>query len=422
MSGNETDPAGTSGGSGSGASNEPGIFNAERVKELESIVERFKQAEITRGEAGRLLYQQIENYTDVSQAVRDVAVVQFMEQIQSHVDAMSRAAKHGKQRAGDDGGRQLSEDEEEENPSGEDGGQRGVSVGRGRARDEEEEADADGKDDEDGQRSNKKAKVLESDLPWYKASQSTNITDAYTAKTLKIYRVFSNDPKYAKKELLNTIGIPSFPDSQWDAIIRGQMVDLDVVLSSQYAIRPVTEHVERLGDHMEIKNGIFETARKVTTAAEWIGVWYETSRAYVFCFPHREDELREYGLRIQQLFTAKVASFHPRVITFDKALRARLSRERHLRFTDRDVFEVVKQAVLEPNGVESSTPSPKPSPIRPRSSEPCDRFNLGTCPNSSGRCRYNHICKICKKFGHGASRCSQGSSSSARPTSKVPSA
>ncbi|KAJ8453673.1 hypothetical protein ONZ45_g19617 [Pleurotus djamor] len=359
--------------------------------------------------------------TDVSQAIRDVAVVQFMEQIQSHVDAMAKAAKRGKQRAGDEGGRQVSGDKEEDS-GGEDGRQRDVSVGKGRERDEEEESNADGKDDESGHRSNKKPKVLESDLPWYKASQSTNTVDAYTAKTLRIYRVFSNDPKYAKKELLNTIGIPSFPDSQWDAIIRGQMVDLDVVLSSQYAIRPVTEHVERLGDHMEIKNGIFETARKVTTAAEWIGVWYETSRAYFFCFPHREDELREYGLRIQQLFAAKVVGFHARVIAFDKALRARLSRERHLRFTDRDVFDVVKQAVLEPNGVESSTSSPKLSPIRPRSSEPCGRFNLGTCPNSSGRCRYNHICTICKKFGHGASRCSQGGSSSARSTSKVPSA
>ncbi|KAJ8455196.1 hypothetical protein ONZ45_g19018 [Pleurotus djamor] len=340
---NPNPTAGESTNNGSAA--EQRSFDTEKTNALEQIIDRFKAAEITKAEAGRLLYRTIDSYLDIPEHIRNSTVIQFLERIQSHYDSMVRASKRGRTLSGAGDG----EGEVEEEESGREAGESG-----GRGDDEAEEDDPDGKDGPPFEgRSNKKPRVLEANLPWFKTFQQC-VIDPHVRKTHEILQVFSDDPKFAKRSLLNTIGIPSFPESQWDAIIRGQMVDLDVVLSSQYALRPITEQVERIGEHIEIKNGSFETARRVTTSSEWVAVWYDTSRAYVCCFPHREKELHDYGQKIHRLFTAKRTDFHPRIIAFDKAFRARLVRERLLQFTDQPLFEEIKQAVLEPSGVDEN--------------------------------------------------------------------
>ncbi|KAJ8482207.1 hypothetical protein ONZ45_g15028 [Pleurotus djamor] len=349
------------------AAGEQRFFDIEKSNTLEQIITRFKVAEITRAEAGRLLYQTIDSYNDIPEHIRDSTVIQFLERIHSHYDSVLQASKRGRTLSGNGSGGH--EDEEEE--SGREVGESGD-----RGDDEAEEVDLDGKDGSLSEgRSNKKPRVLEADLPWFKSSQQCFV-DPHVRRTLNILQVFSDDPKFAKRSLLNTIGIPSFPESQWDAIIRGQMVDLDVVLSSQYALRPISEQVERIGEHIEIKNGTFELARRVTTSSEWVAVWYDTSRAYVCCFPHREKELHDYGQKIHRLFTAKRTDFHSRIIAFDKAFRARLVRERLLQFTDQPLFEEIKQAVLEPSGVEfAGQPSRSHSASQQFQREPCNRFN-----------------------------------------------
>ena len=56
-------------------------------------------------------------------------------------------------------------------------------------------------------------------------------------------------------------------------------------------------------------------------SGEWTSTWNATVKATKFAFPHRENELREYGEYIEGHFSAKVPSSHRRIILYDIAIR-----------------------------------------------------------------------------------------------------
>jgi hypothetical protein len=111
-----------------------------------------------------------------------------------------------------------------------------------------------------------------------------------------------------------------FPDTEWDHIIRGDPVDLDVVLSSLHHIAPVKENLGRVGS-TQISLGQSDPARKITTSGEWTSAWNATARAITFAFPHRKEELQEYGEYMDSEFSARISSSHRKLFAFDKAVR-----------------------------------------------------------------------------------------------------
>jgi hypothetical protein len=57
-----------------------------------------------------------------------------------------------------------------------------------------------------------------------------------------------------------------------------------------------------------------------------------------FAFPHRLDELDDYGNYIHQKFAQNVTKYHSHIIAFDKAVRKCVSWRRDLQLTDFDHF------------------------------------------------------------------------------------
>ena len=55
-------------------------------------------------------------------------------------------------------------------------------------------------------------------------------------------------------------------------------------------------------------------------------------------------------------------------------------------------------------GMTHTTPSNKPSPAEMKQRKPCIDYNKGKCTYGS-RCRYDHRCGTCSKFGHGTHIC-----------------
>jgi len=177
-----------------------------------------------------------------------------------------------------------------------------------------------------------------------------------------------------------------------------------------YSTEPNIDNVEELGS-LSIKLGAAKPTKTVKTHGEWTIAWGAATDAIVFCFPHRDRELRQYGTIVSRLFAAISANAHPRIINYDKAVRTRVGQRNDHLLTDTHKFDDLKLTWIDsigtgiPNEEPASSRLAKKIQNREKSSEPCNNFNRGECKYSSGRCHYAHTCKKCKKPGHGQSTC-----------------
>jgi hypothetical protein len=168
-----------------------------------------------------------------------------------------------------------------------------------------------------------------------------------------------------------------------------------------------------LGD-TEITFGVSEPRKRVSTAAEWSASWRRASKAICFAFPHRREELIEYGDYIESEFAAKISSSHHKLLLYDVALHNEVAAGQHILLTDHHRLSVLYSAIVMPDGTESNNePSSSRKPPKPGKQgdkpETCNKFNAGTCKNSDSECKYRHLCKLCGKPGHGKKSCPDGS-------------
>ena len=77
-----------------------------------------------------------------------------------------------------------------------------------------------------------------------------------------------------------------------------------------------------------------EPKKRISTAAEWSVSWRRASKAICFAFPHRKDELLEYGDHIVSEFAAKITSSHHKILLYDVALRNEVAAGQHALLTD----------------------------------------------------------------------------------------
>ena len=269
-----------------------------------------------------------------------------------------------------------------------------------------------GEEDEDD-RPSKKQRLLESDMPWYTPNvSSTHYSNPSCEETCRLLRAYNKDITKAKFFIKIAPNSPAgIPSSQWERILKGDSVDLNQIFASLHHVVPDEERTGRLGD-TEISFGVSEAKKRVSTASEWTTAWRRASKAISFVFPHRRDKLFNYGDYIESEFAAKHSSSHHKLILYDIALRNEVAAGQHVLLTDFNKFTRLYSAIVMPDGIESSeksTPKPTGKPRGIGKTDPCNKFNAGTCKNSDAECKYKHICKICLKPGHGDKTCSQGS-------------
>jgi hypothetical protein len=270
--------------------------------------------------------------------------------------------------------------------------------------------------DDEGGKPSKKSKLKETDLPWYEPTDQPTITNdsgnpscKETRRLLRIYNLDVAKAKFTVK--VASKSPPGIPSSQWERILKGEAVDLNQVFSALHHVVPDEERTGRMGD-TEISFGVSEPKRRISTAAEWSVAWRKASKAIAFAFPHRREELSEYGDYIESEFAAKVSSSHHKLLLFDIAVRNEVAAGQHVLLTDRLQFSSLYSAILMPDGVEgSSEGSYSRKPPKPKGSEKpeiCNKFNSGTCKKPDVECKYRHLCKRCGKSGHGTKECPDG--------------
>ena len=251
-------------------------------------------------------------------------------------------------------------------------------------------------------------------MPWYEGTEDSPVGHSNTSceETCQLLRAYNRDITKAKFYVKIARNSPaSIPSSQWERIFKGEAVDLNQVFASLHHVVPDEERTGRLGD-TEISFGVSEPWKCISSAAEWSTAWRRASKAIGFAFPHRQEELLEYGDYIKSEFAAKVSSSHHKLLLYDVALRNEVAAGQHCLLTDHNRFSQLYSAIVMPDGIEShvdKVPGKKPRKSNSGGDRPeiCNKFNVGTCKNSDADCKYRHLCKICHKPGHGRKDCTQ---------------
>jgi hypothetical protein len=279
---------------------------------------------------------------------------------------------------------------------------------RGKGDDDSSGSDSDDADEPP----RKKKKVKESDMGWYdpndRSPYSEDVSCRKTCERLQVYNRDIAGSKFLAK--LSRHAPPGIPSSQWERIFRGEALDLDHFLSSLHRTT-INEEGETCIGNAKISLGVADAKRHVSSAAEWSSAWRLAARATAFAFPHRTEELQAYGDFIESEFSGKLPSSHPRVILFDIAIRNIVQGGHNTLLTDRALHLRFYSVILMPDGVGGNTSTG----ANRRSGQPrtggsktdiCNRFNTsGGCPSADSECKYWHICKNCKKGGHGKDQC-----------------
>jgi hypothetical protein len=412
------------------------VFAAEAVEQIEALVESFRTGKAKKPqtifEIGQILAA-AQNGSDKLKSDSLERYASTLDGIEAIASQSDRHGTHvtgsvlGKRQNGSEQGDKRPEESDRNNPTlaqqddvddflqrlseGNDMEDNGSAFG-GNSGDD----DGDGSDDDSGGRgrSNKKQRVYEYQMPWFKREQSIrkSNTNRSCNKTRNALEIFQRDPVAIKRWIRCASSAPAgFPNTEWDALIKGESINIDTVFSSLHHVHCVDESVGRVGT-TEIQFGRPKPAAKVETSGQWTAAFNLIIKATAFIFPHRYDELRQYEDYIEELFSAKSTSVHPKLFKYDEAVRYKVGQGQNILLTDRNEFTRYYEAIVAPDGVGAERASGEGKAGKGKSGKPgeksdvCHRFNgINGCNSTADKCKYKHICKKCKQRGHGKMDC-----------------
>ena len=142
----------------------------------------------------------------------------------------------------------------------------------------------------------KKCKVKESDIGWFDPDNpSLDCDDIACQETCRLLQTYNKDISGAKFLIRTSRRAPEgIPSSQWERILRGEILDLNHFLSSLHCTT-ITEEGETCIGNTKISIGVADAKRHVSTAAKWSSAWHLASRATAFTFPHRSKNYASMG-------------------------------------------------------------------------------------------------------------------------------
>jgi hypothetical protein len=422
----------------SGDQTDQAIFAGEAVQQIEALVESFRTGGAKKSETIYKIGQILADEPTSDEQLKSDSLKRYASTLDGIEAIAAQSDRHGTRLAASmlgkrkdgsgDGDRGPSEPEgnisvndqpgdidsfiqrlSEENNSED----RSVSDGGDSETDNSSGHESDSRSGEKG-RSNKKQRVYESQMPWFKAEKRIrkSTTNRSCNKTRNILDIIQRDPTTVKRWIRCASSAPAgFPSTEWDAIIKGETINIDTVFSSLHHVHCIDESIGRVGS-TEIQFGRPKPAAKVETSGQWTAAFNLATKATAFVFPHRLDELKQYADYIEELFSAKSVSIHPRLFKYDEAIRYKVGQGQNILLTDRDQFTRYYEAIVAPDGVGTGTSSSGDKGGQGKDGKPreksdiCNRFNGAKgCNSTAEKCKYRHVCKKCKQRGHGQMDC-----------------
>jgi hypothetical protein len=418
--------------SGDEQTSEP-VFAGEAVRQIEALVETFRTGKAKKSQTIFKIGQILASEPSGSEQLKADSLEQFVSTLDGIEAIAAQSARHGSHvtRGSTIGKRKEKSEDRGQTPEGLNGNnptnaqpidvddflqrisEEGDRSALGGDSGDDSEHGSDDEPDERG-RSNKKQRIYESQMPWFSTEQRIRRSDTNRScnKTRSSLDVMQRDPATVKRWIRCASSAPAgFPSTEWDALIKGESINLDTVFSSLHHVHSIDESVGRVGT-TEIQFGRPKPAAKVETSGQWTAAFNLLIKATAFIFPHRYDELRLYEDYMEELFSAKSISIHPKLFKYDEAVRYKVGQGQNILLTDRNQFTRYYEAIVAPDGVGSGRANDEGKTSKRKGGKSgegpdiCHRFN-GTngCSSTADKCKYKHICKKCKQRGHGKMDC-----------------
>jgi hypothetical protein len=217
--------------------------------------------------------------------------------------------------------------------------------------------------------------------------------------TRKLVQNHTIDIKATKRRVLSAKRVPEFPDSEWNNVLAGKAVNLDITFSGMYSTDSDNRAVENIGD-LELHFGASKPAKTVETHGDWVIAWRIAFRATRFIFPHRETELDDYNDYITSYFASIHPSAHWKVLNLDKAIRNLVGAVNDVSLNEFAKFRYLETRYLHGHGTGESSTLPKDKSGGPssgwRKPDPCRLWNEGKCNHQASTCKFRHICEGCR--------------------------
>jgi hypothetical protein len=108
-------------------------------------------------------------------------------------------------------------------------------------------------------------------------SDSTVLTPSQEL-THKLDQNHALDLMASKHMVLSSKCVPKFPNSEWNNVLAGKVVNLDIVFSGMYSTITDNRAIENIGD-LELHFGATKPAKMVETHGDWVIAWRITFKA-----------------------------------------------------------------------------------------------------------------------------------------------
>ena len=208
--------------------------------------------------------------------------------------------------------------------------------------------------------SSKKHVPDESLFSWLANDDSNNTTLSPNQElTWKLVQHHVLDLKASKQMVLGAKHVPEFPDSEWNNVLAGKAVNIDVIFSGMYSTIMDNRAIENIGD-LELHLGAVKPAKTVDTHRDWVVAWRIVFKATHFIFPHRETELEEYNDYITSYFVSMHLSTHAKVLNLDRAIRKHIGSVNNVSLNEFSKFCYLSRLVISKDMVlAKAVPPPK---------------------------------------------------------------
>ncbi|KIY49597.1 hypothetical protein FISHEDRAFT_72909 [Fistulina hepatica ATCC 64428] len=301
-------------------------FQVTAISECENVVERFRAGDISKTRAVIEIQRHIPFTGDFNDENALVAHSSTLQSFFDRLDSFERIRESttgGSETQATDSGPSSSRTEPVD--EGEETESRATKRQRREASSEE---------DEDVGKGGRKLDIAH--LPWNSRKtmcdlEAANAKPSFTSgavghdartlsilRTVEILETINVDAKRAKTNLLLSLDVPQFPESQWTKLLSGATADFDQVLSGLYASADVERTTERIGN-LEFSYTNTTPSKRVTTFGDWTTAFESFAEAFTFIFPHRSNETRTYAQHIKSFFKARPIAEHSGVIAYDSA-------------------------------------------------------------------------------------------------------
>ena len=143
---------------------------------------------------------------------------------------------------------------------------------------------------------------------------------------------------------------------------------------------------------------------QISSYSRWEQAFRVYSDVYTGRYPNRATELIQYNHTIH---TASLSYVWDNVYTYDIEFRKHMFL--HLNRNWGIILNMawtmcVKDRISHPKFQSMAKGNNRPSPTEMKQRKPCNDFNKGKCTYGK-RCKFDHRCGFCSKFGHGTQIC-----------------